>query len=209
MDSYHFRVLLDRIAGLACTVCATRPSRLYPDGPRCSAHPPTIPWPGLGLPPGERYSLPAQRHPAPEVEQRPADPEQIPATASRLVALAEAAGWWTGTTYARGTLPGKAPRVVDSIVVRFRREIQRAVASWTDGRYDTGWRWTVGLSRPAAVGYRALGTLVSTPPTLTAEEFAELLRQTDTTERAASDALRQYFRVETIDPSPGIKVINS
>lgn len=202
MDSYHFRVLLDKIAGLACTVCATRPSRLYPDGPRCSAHPPTIPWPGLNLAvqvPAHEQTLPAP-HPAPEVEQRPADPEQVPATASRLVALAEAAGWWTGTTYSRGTLPGREPRVVDSIVVRFRREIQRAVACWTDGRYDTGWRWTVGLSQPTAIGYRALGTLVSTPATLTADEFAELLRQTDTTSADAITALRQHFRVEVIEP---------
>lgn len=198
MDAYRFRVLLDRLAGLACTVCGTRPSQLYPDGPRCPEHPSSVHWPPL-VSPAIEQALPAP-HPAPEVAQRQAAEDEVPATARRLVTLAEAAGWWSGVTYSRGTLPGREPRVVSQVVVRLRREIQRAVACWTDGRFDTGWSWTVGLSRPRAVGARALAALVAAPATLTGDEFAELLRQTDTTDAEAIAVLRQVFRVEVIEP---------
>jgi hypothetical protein len=75
--------------------------------------------------------------PAPEVGARVAAVLEIPAGARRVARVAEGAGWAVVATYARGTLPGRTPRVIDSLALRMRRGARRAAAVWHDGRFDT------------------------------------------------------------------------
>jgi hypothetical protein len=83
----------------------------------------------------------AETFPAPEVACRLATEEEIPRTAKTLRRKAEAAGWTVRATYARGTRPGRPPRVVDSVALRMTHpERGRAVAVWLDGG------WSVGLA---------------------------------------------------------------
>lgn len=90
--------------------------------------------------------------PAPEVACRLAEPGEIPRGAAAVLAVAEAAGWTVEPTYARGTSvagPNSKPRhgrVVDSIALRMRRGLDRAVAVWVDGRFDLAYAWSVGAT---------------------------------------------------------------
>ena len=73
--------------------------------------------------------------PAPEVLARRATNEEIPRGAWLVVRLAETCGWSVIATYARGTAPGRPPRVVDSLALRMRRGPRRAVGVWEDRRF--------------------------------------------------------------------------
>jgi len=82
-------------------------------------------------------------HPAPEIPARPAEPHEIPRGAARLAALGEANGWMVRTTYARGTRPGRPPRVVDLLMVIARRSGTAVITTWYDTRFVSG-LWMVG-----------------------------------------------------------------
>jgi hypothetical protein len=79
-------------------------------------------------------------HPKPQVVCRPVtEGDVIPGTAKSLVTLAEEFDWSVLVTYARGTLPGKTGRVVESIAVRMRRSgMPRMCGLWIDGKFDSG-----------------------------------------------------------------------
>ncbi len=79
-------------------------------------------------------------HPKPQVAARPVtEDDTIPGTAKTLIALAEEHEWTVLVTYARGTLPGRTGRVVDSIAVRMRRSgVPRLCGLWIDGKFDSG-----------------------------------------------------------------------
>lgn len=84
--------------------------------------------------------------PAPEVRARRAEPGEVPVGARRMRTLAEDAGWLVATTYARGTRPGRPPRVVDSLALRMVTRPapgarRRAVAVWIDGRFACAFSW--------------------------------------------------------------------
>lgn len=73
--------------------------------------------------------------PAPEVLARPAAAGEIPKAAKDILKLATAEGWTTEASYARGPWidaddPRKFAYIVDSMLVRFRRGGQAAVACW-------------------------------------------------------------------------------
>jgi len=77
---------------------------------------------------------PPAPHPAPETLCRPARPEEIPASAQRL--LGAFRGPWEATvTYARGTTLGRLGKVVDSVVIRAHKPGVRLWAAWLDGKY--------------------------------------------------------------------------
>lgn len=79
--------------------------------------------------------------PAPEVPARVAEPAEIPTGARRVAALAAAAGWTVVATYARGTYPGRVPRVVDCLALRMWRGRQRAVALWHGVKFQFACAW--------------------------------------------------------------------
>lgn len=74
---------------------------------------------------------------SPEVIARAASAAETPRNAANLAALATEQGWSVRTTYARGTLPGRTSRVVDSVAVRMSRQGWPAAAIWIDGKF---WR---------------------------------------------------------------------
>lgn len=80
-------------------------------------------------------------HPPPEVHARLANAAEIPRAAARVQRLAQGAGWTVVATYARGTRPGRNPRVVDSVALRMSRSQERAVAVWLDGKFDLAFTW--------------------------------------------------------------------
>lgn len=95
-------------------------------------------------------------HPAPEVPCREAVADEVPRSAAGVRKVAEAAGWTVLATYARGTRVGAngdpLPGLTDSIAVRCRRELGRAVGVWLrveGGKspkwgYETGYGWRTG-----------------------------------------------------------------
>jgi len=105
-------------------------------------------------------------HPAPEVASRPAAPAEIPSGAGRFAAAAQAAGWAViPATYARGTLPGEAGTVVDSVVVRvLYRDGTRAAARWIDGYFDVAWWLPVGRVIPDELRLRAITARIKGMP---------------------------------------------
>lgn len=107
-------------------------------------------------------------HPAPEIPARPAQPEEIPAGARKVLEAAQRWGWSTRCTYARGTDratdgtpkerverravddPEKAGKqheqvrtgelvVVDSVLVVITRAGDRLAGAWIDGTFAYGW----------------------------------------------------------------------
>lgn len=101
-------------------------------------------------------------HPPPLVTARPAQPTEMPRTAAALVAAAEEAGWRCCAQYAHGTSvdpKGHPSRLVESLVVRLRREEQAAVAAWHDGKFSTAYRWSA-TTAPERIGARDLNQLV-------------------------------------------------
>lgn len=80
-------------------------------------------------------------HPAPEVECRLAEPWEVPNAAHLMSRKAQSAGWLVLFTYARGTMPGRAMKVVDSLALRMRRPPLGACAIWIDGAFDFGLRY--------------------------------------------------------------------
>ena len=80
--------------------------------------------------------------PTPEVPARVASDAEVPAGARRVAMGAIAAGWVVAATYARGTHPGRTPRVVDSLALRMWRHRQRAVAVWQDARFSFAYIWS-------------------------------------------------------------------
>ena len=77
-----------------------------------------------------------------------------------LAETATAAGWAVESTYVRGSKlnrRGEPGKVVDSLAVRLRRAPERAVATWLDGVFSTGWTWTTDpVTVPVAAAYRPL-----------------------------------------------------
>jgi hypothetical protein len=97
--------------------------------------------------------------PAPEEPARVAEAHEVPLGAKRVQRAAEAAGWATLATYARGSMhAGRPPaaRLVETVAVRmFHRDGRRAaVAMWIRdadagagaGRWvmDLAFRWVAG-----------------------------------------------------------------
>ena len=80
--------------------------------------------------------------------------------AARLAEAGEEAGWAVDLTYARGTRLGRngmPGTVADSVAVRLGRGDSRAVATFLDGAFATGWTWTAAAPTiPCAVAYRPL-----------------------------------------------------
>jgi len=81
--------------------------------------------------------------PAPEVPARLAEDGEVPPGARRLAALARSSGWRVVATYARGTYPGRPPRVVESIALRMwlAEPARRAVAVWHGTRFNFATMW--------------------------------------------------------------------
>lgn len=87
-------------------------------------------------------------HPEPMIGYREALLEEIPRGAKPVLKLARAGGWLSLTTYARGSIAvnvnveGKREtefRVVDSIVVRLRKDGRQAAAWWEDGAFGAAY----------------------------------------------------------------------
>ena len=99
-------------------------------------------------------------HPLPEVSRRPALPAEVPPAAARLAEAAEAGAWIVELSYARGAQLdryGRPGKVADSLAVRLSRGDDRAVATFLDGSFKTGWAWaTEPVTIPIAVKYRPL-----------------------------------------------------
>ncbi len=103
----------------------------------------------------EEEAVEIVKHPEPEVRARPAEVEEIPTGARRLLVAARKAsskawllgdGWFTWATYARGTTPGG--RVVDSVLVKgIALTRGRFVASYEDGKARTAY-WSPDLATP-------------------------------------------------------------
>ena len=101
-------------------------------------------------------------HPAPLTACRTATPAEIPSTAARLARDAEAAGWRHRTTYAHGTTTdaqGHPSHLVESIVVRLRRDPLAAVAIWHDGKFRLGYVWSRYTS-PRRIASRDLSRFI-------------------------------------------------
>jgi hypothetical protein len=82
-----------------------------------------------------------EEHPAPEIACRLAEPWEVPNAAHLMSRKAQGAGWLVYFTYCRGTMPGRAAKVVDSLALRMRREPLGACAIWIDGAFDFGLRF--------------------------------------------------------------------
>jgi hypothetical protein len=71
--------------------------------------------------------------------------------AAAIIKLAHSRGWATRATYARGTTfdqYGTPTRVVDSLMVKLhwaQGGNARAVAVWTDGKFDLAYKWAPWL----------------------------------------------------------------
>jgi hypothetical protein len=106
-------------------------------------------------------------HPAPEIPQRPAEPDEIPRTAAGLIVKAGGAGWETHTTFTRGTTleaGGRPGRVVDAVAVRLRRDPLRLVAFWHDGKFVAGVMCVLGARGWLRLKSRELTALVTAAP---------------------------------------------
>jgi len=91
---------------------------------------------------------PEVSHPEPQIHARVAHEAEICSAARRVRDLAVKHGWDAGVNYARGTRPGRPPRVVDSIALRITRNRTRIWAVWLDGKFDTAQIW-----RPYGIPY--------------------------------------------------------
>lgn len=104
-------------------------------------------------------------HPAPLVACRAAEPDEVPRTAAALERKAQAAGWRCRTTYAHGTnigAQGQPSGLIESVVVRMRRDPLAAVASWHNGSFASAWVWSRYTS-PRRIGARELSRFVGGP----------------------------------------------
>lgn len=83
-------------------------------------------------------------HPQPEVEARKAVESEIPRGANQVLRNM-GPGWTFQATYARGTSlsrSGQPGPVVDSLALRFQGDDgRRAVAVWTDGKFERAYLW--------------------------------------------------------------------
>lgn len=97
-------------------------------------------------------------HPPPIVPLREAGDAEMPRTARGLLKAAEAAGWRSRATYARGYSlgpHGEPGPVVESVATRLRRPPLAAVAVWHNSKFSTAYVWTQYTNgRP--IGARAL-----------------------------------------------------
>src|SRR5690606_12331540 len=73
--------------------------------------------------------------PPPEVECRPATPEQIPQGAKRIMTLATSHGWRVHVMYSRGTVGLHRRRMADVVTVRAARDGVRWWAAWIEGKF--------------------------------------------------------------------------
>lgn len=99
--------------------------------------------------------------PDPEVLARPPREGEVPASAWAAYRLGEDHGWYGSITYSRGpqvhSRTGKYLRMVDVITLRLARQVdggrlsdmQRLVAAWFDGSFETATAW--GAGSPAVV----------------------------------------------------------
>lgn len=106
---------------------------------------------------------PEPAFPAPSVPRRPAQPQEVPTGASRLVRAA-GAGWRARATVASGHVPDRygrpSPAEVVSVAVTLRhRDGRRAVGVWEDGKFKAGFLF--GKGRLEKVGATALKEEVS------------------------------------------------
>ena len=99
-------------------------------------------------------------HPLPEVSRRAAQSAEVSTSASVLAEAATADGWAVQLTFARGARLdryGNPGKVTDSLAVRLSRGNRRAVATFLNGSFKTGWNWTTAPATiPRAVAYRPL-----------------------------------------------------
>lgn len=110
--------------------------------------------------------------PPPEVTSRDRVEGPVPKAAQALARLAVAHGWAVRVTYARGprvhSTHGTVTRIADSIAVRMRRGEQRAVAFWTDGKFDgdsdPAVAWAIGQA-PERLGAEPIKDHVRTKET--------------------------------------------
>jgi hypothetical protein len=103
----------------------------------------------------------APRLPDPEVYARPPREGEVPKSAWEVYRLGEDHGWYGSLTYSRGphvhSRTGKYLRMVDVITLRLARQLpgatlsdmQRLVAAWFDGKFETATAW--GAGSPAVV----------------------------------------------------------
>jgi hypothetical protein len=99
--------------------------------------------------------------PDPEVYARPPREGEVPKTAWAIFRRAEDHGWYGSITYSRGprthARSGKYLRMTDVITVRLARQLpgrplsdlQRLVAAWFDGSFESATAW--GAGSPAVV----------------------------------------------------------
>jgi hypothetical protein len=98
----------------------------------------------------------APRLPDPEVYARPPRAGEVPKSAWETFRLGEEHGWYGSLTYSRGphvhSRTGKYLRMVDVITLRLARQLpgatlsdmQRLVAAWFDGKFETATAWGAG-----------------------------------------------------------------
>lgn len=98
----------------------------------------------------------APRLPDPEVYARPPRAGEVPKSTWETYRLAEDHGWYGSLTYSRGphvhSRTGKYLRMVDVITLRLARQLpggalddlQRLVAAWFDGKFETATAWGAG-----------------------------------------------------------------
>jgi hypothetical protein len=97
--------------------------------------------------------------PAPEIPMREAQEGETPASARRMKAAAEAAGWEVLATYCRGTKPAGAKwlpgPVCDSLALRMRHAArdEQLVAFWIDDRWDAAVGRLGKMSARAALAF--------------------------------------------------------
>lgn len=82
--------------------------------------------------------------PPPEVECRPATPEQIPQGAKRIMTLATGHGWRVRVMYSRGAIGTGKRRMADVVTVRASRDGVRWWAAWIDKRFAHAQIWRPG-----------------------------------------------------------------
>lgn len=80
--------------------------------------------------------------PEPEVRARVATAAEIPKGARAVSTVATSVGWTVVATYARGTYPGRKPRLVDSLALRMWRQPRRAVAVWHGVDFQFACTWS-------------------------------------------------------------------
>src|SRR5690606_3657869 len=82
--------------------------------------------------------------PPPEVECRPATPEQIPQGAKRIMTLAVAHGWRVRVMYTRGAVGLHNGRMADVVSVRPARDGVSGWAPRIGRRFGNAQRWRQG-----------------------------------------------------------------